>query len=157
MTRDVMLSQAPIASAYIHAIPTEGMSAETAAAHYERDLKAYYGADQLDPARPLFDVNLLGLGPDGHTASLFPGTSVLNERERWVVPVVGPGNEMRITLTYPVLESSRHTAFLVAGAEKRDIFARLRQGDPALPAANLHPIGDLWFFADEAAAGISAK
>jgi 6-phosphogluconolactonase len=142
-----------VASAYIHSIPTEELTAEAAAAKYEGELKAFYRADTLDPARPLFDVNLLGLGPDGHTASLFPGTSVLNERERWVVPVVGPNGEMRITLTYPVLESARHTVFLVTGEEKRAIFARFRQGDRTLPAANLHPSGKLWLFADAAAAG----
>jgi 6-phosphogluconolactonase len=64
-------------------------------------------------------VNLLGLGPDGHTASLFPGTAVLAERNSWVAAVVGAKPEARITLTYPVLESSRHAAFLVAGDDKK--------------------------------------
>src|SRR6266478_6211916 len=95
----------------IHGIAMIGTPAEAAAA-YERVLKSYYGSENLDPARPLFDIQILGLGPDGHTASLIPGTSVLEERQRWVAEVIGGRPEPRITLTYPVLESSRHTAFL---------------------------------------------
>jgi 6-phosphogluconolactonase len=152
MVRGAMLSQAPIPTANVHPVPTEGITPEAAAADYERELKSFYGAERLDPARPLFDVNLLGLGPDGHTASLFPGTGVLEERERWVAAVVGP-KPARITLTYPALESSRHVAFLVAGKEKREIFGRFQRGEPALPAARLRPIGALHLFADAAAAG----
>ena len=103
------------------------------------------------PARPLFDVTLLGLGPDGHTASLFPGTAVLAERDRWVAAVVGAKSETRITLTYPALESSRHVAFLVAGKEKRAIFEPLSPRRLNLPAARLHPAGTLWLFGDAAA------
>ncbi|MCK8218640.1 6-phosphogluconolactonase, partial [Erwinia amylovora] len=83
----------------------------------------------LDPARPLFDVNLLGLGDDGHTASLFPGTAVLTERALWVAPVIGAKTEARITLTYPALDSSGCAAFLVTGAGKADILKRLVDGD----------------------------
>jgi 6-phosphogluconolactonase len=153
MVREALLSHAPIPATNIHPVPTEGVSPETAALAYERALKSFYGADRLNPARPLFDVNLLGLGPDGHTASLFPGTSVLAERERWVAAVPAVKSETRITLTYPALESSQHTAFLISGVEKRAIFRRLRDGDESLPAARLHPTGTLWFFSDTAAAG----
>jgi len=97
-------------------------------------------------------VALLGLGPDGHTASLFPGTKVLDERRRWAAEVVGAKPEARITLTYPALESSRHTAFLVAGADKRAMLSRALAGDPAVPAARLNPVGDLTWFIDAAAA-----
>jgi 6-phosphogluconolactonase len=98
-------------------------------------------------------VNLLGLGLNGHTASLFPGSPALAEREKWVAAVIGAKPEARITLTYPTLESSRHAAFLIEGDEKRAIFKRLRHGDESLPAARLHPTGTLWMFADAAAAG----
>ena len=117
----------------------------------KRVLKSYYGAETLDPARPLFDVMLLGLGPDGHTASLFPGTSLLDERHRWAAEIAGARPEIRITLTYPALESSRHAAFLVAGADKREMLARALAGDQALPAARLRPVGELVWFADTAA------
>jgi 6-phosphogluconolactonase len=114
-------------------------------------LKTYYGSESLDEARPLFDIDILGLGPDGHTASLIPGTSVLEERHRWVAEVIGGRPEPRITLTYPVLESSRHTAFLVAGTDKREALSRVLAGDQALPAARIRPVGDLAWFVDEAA------
>ena len=152
MVRTAMLSRAPIPATNIHPVPTEGTTPEAAASDYERELKSFYGAERLDPARPLFDVNLLGLGPDGHTASLFPGTPVLEEREKWVAAVVGP-KPTRITLTYPVLESSRHVAFLVAGNEKREIFSRLQRGESTFPAGRLSPTGTLHLFADAAAAG----
>jgi 6-phosphogluconolactonase len=153
MARLAMLSRAPVPPANIHPIPTEGLTADAAAKQYERELKSFYGAERLDPHRPLFDVNLLGLGLNGHTASLFPGSPVLAEREKWVAAVIGADPQARITLTYPALESSRDAAFLVVGEEKRAIFRRLRQGDESLPAARLHPTGTLWMFADVAAAG----
>ncbi len=153
MVREAMLSRAPIPAANIHPVPTEGLDPEASAAAYERELKSFYGAERLDPARPLFDVTLLGLGEDGHTASLFPGTTVLAERARWVAAVVGAKSEARITLTYPALESSRHAAFLVAGDGKQAMLSRLLRGDERLPAARLHPTGTLWIFADVAAAG----
>ena len=156
MVRQSLLSQVPTPQANIHAIPTEGFGPDAAASAYELTLKSFYGADRLDPDRPLFDVTLLGLGPDGHTASLFPGTPALGERERWVAAVADAKGNARITLTYPVLESSRHTAFLVTGAEKNAILDRLRRGDQSLPAARLHPVGDLRIFAD-AAAGTAIK
>ena len=152
MVREALLSRTPIPAINIHPIPTEGVSPNAAASAYERELKSFYGAERLDPARPLFDVNFLGLGPDGHTASLFPGTAVLGEYDRWVAAVVGAKSEARITLTYPALESSRHAAFLVAGKEKNAIFERFCRGDDTLPAVRLHPTGKLWIFADAAAA-----
>jgi 6-phosphogluconolactonase len=153
MVREALLSHAPIPADNIHPVPTEGTTPAAASAAYERELQTFYGATRLDPARPLFDVTLLGLGPDGHTASLFPGTAVLAERERWVAAVADAKSQMRITLTYPALESSRHVAFLVTGAEKRAALDRFRRGDDALPAARLLPTGRLWIFCDTAAGG----
>jgi 6-phosphogluconolactonase len=153
MVREALLSRAPIPTINVHPIPTEHLSSDAAACAYERELKSFYGAERLEPARPLFDVALLGLGPDGHTASLFPDTAVLAERGRWVAAVVGAKSETRITLTYPALESSRYATFLVAGQEKRAIFDRLRRGDNNVPAARLRPTGTLCLFIDSAAAG----
>lgn len=153
MVREALLSRVPIPAANIHAIPTEGISPGVAASAYERQLKSFYGAERLDPDRPLFDVTFLGLGPDGHTASLFPGTAVLAEQNRWVAAVVGVKSEPRITLTYPALESSRNAAFLVEGQEKHAILSRLCCGDKSLPAAHLRPVGALRIFADKAAMG----
>lgn len=153
MVREAMLSRVRIPLANIHPVPTEGVTPEAAAYRYERELKSFYGADRFDRARPIFDVVLLGLGPDGHTASLFPGSIALGERNRWVVAVAGPKSEARITLTYPALESSRHAAFVIEGQTKRTIVERLRHGDRGPPAAHLRPSGALWLFSDVAAAG----
>jgi 6-phosphogluconolactonase len=150
MVRAAMLGRAPVPPANVHGIATVGTAGDAARA-YEDALKSYYGSDRLDAARPLFDVQLLGLGPDGHTASLIPGTSALDERQRWVVDVVGVRPEIRITLTYPPLESSTHTAFLAAGADKSGVLARVLAGDQSLPAARLRPTGQLTWFVDEAA------
>ncbi len=150
MVRAALLGRVPVPPGKIHAIPTTGRPAD-AAAEYERVLKSHYGSESLDPSRPLFDIQILGLGPDGHTASLIPGTSVLEERHRWVAEVIGGRPEPRITLTYPAIESSRHTAFLVAGADKRETLSRALAGDPALPAARIRPVGELIWLVDEAA------
>ena len=150
MVHSALFERAPVPPGNIHGIPTNGTPADAAAA-YERVLKSYYGSESLDPTRPLFDIQILGLGPDGHTASLIPGTSVLEERHRWVAQVIGGRPEPRITLTYPALESSRHTAFLVAGADKRETLSRALAGDQALPAARIHPVGELIWFVDKAA------
>jgi 6-phosphogluconolactonase len=151
MVKDALLDHAPIPKENVHPVLFAGLTPETSAAAYERELKGFYGQEDLDPAHPLFDVNLLGLGPDGHTASLFPGTEVLNERTRWVAPVVGAKAEARITLTYPALDSARQVAFLVAGAEKAQMLARLCRGDAAIPASGVHPTGELRVFSDAAA------
>jgi 6-phosphogluconolactonase len=98
-------------------------------------------------------VNFLGLGEDGHTASLIPGEAVLEERRRWVAAVAHGRPEVRITLTYPALESSRVVAFLVTGAAKAKILKAVRSGQADVPAARVKPNGKLLWFVDRAAAG----
>src|SRR5215468_11010058 len=152
MVREAMFSKAPVPPENIHPVPVEG-TPEEAAREYEQTLRHAYGATTLDPARPLFDVMLLGLGPDGHTASLLPGEPVLEERKRWVAAVSHGRPEVRITMTYPVIESSRHVAFLVSGREKAAIFRAIQAGGSDVPAARVRPVGELFWFADQAAAG----
>jgi 6-phosphogluconolactonase len=152
MARDALLSRVPIPLGSIHPIPTEGLSPERAAAAYEATLMRFHGTDVLAPDRPLFDVTLLGIGDNGHTASLFPGQPALHETRRWAVAVFGADPEPRITLTYPPLNSSRDVAFLATGARKRDVVARARAGDRAIPAALVRPTGRLHWFTDRAAA-----
>ena len=154
MTREAMLAKAPIPSENIHPVPTDG-TPDDAASRYERTLQSAYSATVLDPARPLFDVTLLGLGADGHTASLLPGEPVLQERKRWVAAVSRGRPEVRITTTYPVIESSRRVAFLVSGKEKASVFRAIRTGDSQVPAARVRPVGELIWFVDRAAAGES--
>ena len=154
MVREAMFAKAPVPSENIHPIPVDG-SPDAAAGRYERTLQQAYGATTLVATRPLFDVTLLGLGPDGHTASLLPGEPVLEERKRWVAAVSHGRPEVRITLTYPVIESSRRVAFLVAGREKAPVFRDIRAGGSGVPAARVRPVGELFWFVDRAAAGES--
>ncbi len=152
MANGTLFSPLAAARESIHRIPTSGFDAEAAALAYERELQAWYGVDRLDSARHLFDIMLLGLGANGHLASLFPDQPLLAERRRWTGAVFGVAEQSRITLTYPVLESARETAFLVAGAQKREALAAVLGGDRAMPAARLEPRGGLRFFIDRAAA-----
>jgi 6-phosphogluconolactonase len=152
MAADAMLRHAPVPNGHIHPVPTEGLSPEDAARAYQGELQRFHGSPRLDDA-PLFQVVLLGLGTNGHTASLFPGTPALDERTAWAAAVTPEGEPTRITLTYPALESCRHAAFLVAGADKRDVLARVRAGDQSLPAARYRPQGELRWFTDAGAEG----
>ena len=151
MANEAFLSKVPVPDVNIHAVPTDGLSPDESAAAYEATLMRFYNADTLAPGRPLFDVTLLGIGEDGHTASLFPGQPALQETRRWVVAVIGAKREPRITLTYPALNSSRHVAFLVTGKEKQEVLTRVRDGISTLPAAMVRPVGHLLWFTDRAA------
>jgi 6-phosphogluconolactonase len=149
MAREAMIAHVPIPPAQLHPVPTEG-TPEQAARQYEAVLRDFAARR---PGRPLFDLQLLGLGTDGHTASLFPGAPVLAERRALVAAVVGAKPEPRITLTYPALDDSDAVAFLVTGAEKRVILRRFLDGDANLPSVGVRPRGTVTVFADRAAAG----
>ena len=154
MARRLFLASTGAPRGNIHPIPTDANYPEGAANIYEDELKSFYGADRLDPARPLFDDVLMGLGPDGHTASLFPGSRALDEKQRWVVGVAKSGWEPfvpRVTLTFPALASTREMLFIVNGAGKRDILQRVFSGED-LPAARAYAEGDLVWLLDRAAA-----
>ena len=154
MTRESLLARGA-APRGLFAVPVDGTPQQAAEA-YEEILRQQYGASILEPGVPLFDLVLLGLGEDGHTASLLPDQPVLNERKRWVAAVPEGRGEPRITLTYPALESSRLILFLVTGAAKRDALAQVRGEGArggALPAAALRPQGRVLWLTDEAAAG----
>ena len=146
-----LLSRLDLARDHIHPMATES-NAVDGAKRYEGMLHRAYGGTDLDPARPLFNLVLLGLGENGHIASLFPGNPVLDERKRWVAPVLGQALP-RITLTYPALESSAHVVFYVTGVQKRDAVRKVLSGDNAMPAARLRPRGQTLWFLDAAAAG----
>lgn len=135
MMHRLLFSRVPVPAENLHPMPGVG-TAEDAARSYETRLKQFYGADTFEADRPLFDVNLLGLGSDGHTASLFPGQPVLKEQTAWVATCVPPAAPYtRITLTYPAIHASRHVVFLVEGAGKKEAVAKVRAQDPpARPA-----------------------
>ena len=139
--------------ANIHPIPTDTSDPNAAARRYESELQSFYGANALDPARPLFDVVLMGVGPDGHTASLFPDYPAIEETEHWVVGVPKAHVEPfvpRVTLTLPALNSCREMLFEVAGAEKRAILTRVLDGGN-LPANRAQSIGETIWLVDTAA------
>jgi 6-phosphogluconolactonase len=154
MARRLFLDRVPAPRENIHPIAMDTNYPEGAARLYAEELKRYYGADRLDPARPLFDLVLMGLGTDGHTASLFPHSPALDEKERWVVGVAKAGMEPlvpRVTLTFPALASTREMLFLVDGAGKHDILSRVLSGED-LPAHRAYADGELVWLIDRAAA-----
>jgi 6-phosphogluconolactonase len=137
----------------IHPIPTDTANSQEAARRYETELQSFYGADRLDATRALFDVVLMGVGPDGHTASLFPNYPALEQTERWVLGVpeahVKPFVP-RVTLTLPALGSCREMLFEVSGPDKRAILTRVLDGED-LPANRAHSIGETIWLVDKAA------
>ncbi len=150
MARRLLLDRVPIPSGNICPIPTSVENVEEAARLYETELHRFYGAERLLPGRPLFDVVLMGLGPDGHTASLFPGHAELDEKTRWVVGVPEAGLEPfvpRVTLTFPTLASTREMLFLVSGSSKREIVSQVLAGAD-LPAAHAYSEGELLWLVD---------
>jgi 6-phosphogluconolactonase len=154
MARRLLLDLVPVPPGNIHPIPTAATDVEEAARRYETELRGFYGANRLDPGRPLFDVVLMGLGADGHTASLFPGRPEVEERARWVAGIAEAGLEPfvpRVSLTLPTLASTREMLFLVSGHGKREILTRVVSGAD-LPAARAYADGDLVWLVDRDAA-----
>jgi 6-phosphogluconolactonase len=152
MVKEALFDHVDIPAANIYPIPGEG-DPNTAAATYQAQMQAYYGSQALDAARPFFDVILMGLGEDGHTASLFPGNPALEETMAWAVAVSDPSvSQARITLTYPVFDSSRVVAFLAEGSKKSTPLRRVLAGDRSAPAARVKSMGEVLWFVDKAAA-----
>lgn len=154
MTREALLSRAPIPAENVHPMPTNCDSPEECAGVYESELRKFFGH-----APPSFDLQLLGLGPEGHTASLFPGSPALDEKTRWVAAVEAPATpRQRLTLTPVVLKQGRNTRFLVSGADKRAVVQGLRKQDESsrdnspYPAARLRFGGNVAWFLDRTAA-----
>jgi 6-phosphogluconolactonase len=151
--RTELLSRVPVPQANVHPMPTDLPEIGDAAAAYESLLRESHG-----PGGPLFDLAILGLGVDGHTASLFPGSPALLEIRRWVVPVLAPvPPARRLTLTLPALNLAREIFFLVAGAEKAPALANAFRADFSpedCPAAGVRPAGGrtIWWVDDAAAA-----
>jgi 6-phosphogluconolactonase len=154
MARQLFLNRAGAPERNSHPIPTDANYPEGAARIYEDALKAFYGADRLDPVRPLFDLVLMGLGGDGHTASLFPHSPALTEKTRWVLGIGKAGMEPfvpRVTLTFPALAATREMLFLIDSADKRAILSRVLAGED-LPAHRAYSDGELVWLVIRAAA-----
>jgi 6-phosphogluconolactonase len=153
MTREALLAHVPIPAANVHPAPTSLPTPEKAAEAYDAQLRGFFGT-----AEPAFDATLLGVGPEGHTASLFPGSPALEETKRWVAAVqVAAKPPNRLTFTLPVLNCSRNVYFLVAGKDKREILAALRAEPDSrpsqYPAGRIRPAdGRVVWLLDQAAA-----
>lgn len=136
---------------HVHRMPAEAPDIDAAALSHESELRLAFGARGSEP--PAFDLIWLGMGPDGHAASLFPGSLALEEDERWVVGNWVPSLETwRMTLTYPVLNAARTVIFVVTGADKADALRAIRAGDSGLPAEGVAARRVEWIV-DAAAAG----
>jgi 6-phosphogluconolactonase len=153
MMRQSLLDRVPEAAALFHRIAAERPDHEAAALDYEEEIR-----QALKPRKgdwPRFDVILLGMGDDGHTASLFPGTAALEEKTRWVTPNFIPKfKAWRITLTFPVLNAAAEVVFLAAGEKKAERLKEVLEGPPdRYPAQAVRPAtGELWWYIDEGAA-----
>ena len=155
MTNEAMLSRVPVPPENIHRIRAENPDAGKAADDYEQELRGFFKleAEQLPP----FDCVFLGMGPDGHTASLFPGTKALDERQRLVVSNwVDKFQSYRITMTTPVLNNADIVIFLVSGEEKAEPLREVLEGEKQtdmFPAQLIKPThGKLLWLVDQAAA-----
>lgn len=157
MIRDTIISRVTIPEENVHAIPTDGCDPETSARQYEEAIRFF----RLDAGQyPSFDLIVLGLGVDGHTASLFPGNNAVHETARLAAAVRrNDGSHDRITLTIPVLNSAAHLIFLVTGEEKAAILRRVVETrDISLPAALVDPgRGDVLFLIDEEAGALLSR
>lgn len=161
MADETMLSKIPVAAGNIFRVAAENPDAAAAAGAYEQTLRKFFALESGQV--PRFDLILLGMGPDGHTASLFPGTAALQEKTRLVVANwVDKLKTSRITLTLPVLNAARCVAFLVSGTDKADALKAVLEGDAPgeqYPSKLVKPNdGKLIWLVDRAAAsGLSEK
>jgi 6-phosphogluconolactonase len=164
-----LISKVPVPSQNVHRIPAELNPPEDAAKAYEKILGEFFGSSVKTETHsqamsgvepfPSFDLILLGVGKDGHTASLFPGDRVLEEKKRWVAMVRNPHGSPpvpRITLTLPVINRAECVLFLVSGTGKREVIRSiLKDVGPAIrsyPAARVSPVGRLAWLIDEGVA-----
>ncbi len=154
MAKEALLDHVPVPSSNVHRIETDTGEPHEVASRYEKLLMA--SLPKTAEGIPQFDLILLGIGPDGHTASLFPGTDILQQRERFVAAVyVKQKSTWRISLTFPVIDAARHLMFLVAGEDKSGIIGEILsscKAEPVFPVQMLNPAGEVEFYLDREAA-----
>ncbi len=152
MAKETLLDRVPCPAGNVHPMPTHFPSPDAAARDYEKTLRTYFGTNW-----PHFDLSFLGIGEDGHTASLFPGSPALGEQTRWVVAVETPANPpVRLTLTLPALTRAASIYVLVTGSKKGSTLHHVLAGPPdpnTYPAAGVRLTeGTLIWWVDRAAA-----
>ena len=155
MTQEAWLNHVAIPAENIFIVPTDAASPQESAERYQQALLTSFQVPQGPP--PQFDIILLGMGDDGHTASLFPNTAALNETERWVT-VGQKDDQPRITFTAPLINQARHVMFLVAGANKQmalsQVFAPTADS-ATYPSRLIAPVGTLqWMLDIDASQGL---
>ena len=154
MAREALLDRVAVAPERVHRMRGE-LPVVEGAAEYEAAMRALFAEGAADDARPLVDVCLLGVGDDGHTASLFPGARTLAIRDRWAAAAEAPPTSPihdRITLTLPMLSRSRVVCFLVAGAGKAEILRRILVDEEPLPAGLVRGVEETYWMMDRGAA-----
>jgi 6-phosphogluconolactonase len=152
LIRSSLLSRIPLPAQNVHPVPVDPDDSSTSAKKYEEELRYFF---RLSPgALPDFDLIHLGMGPDGHTASLFPGSAALEETERLSVGVLLDGDRHnRITLTFPAINNAENIMMLVTGKEKARVVKQvIEEEDESLPAARVRPRGRLLYVLDKEAA-----
>jgi 6-phosphogluconolactonase len=154
MARETLLEAVPCPVGNVHPMPTELPDPDLAAREYEKTLRNYFSEDW-----PRFDLVLLGLGEEGHTASLFPGSPALNENKRWVVAVKAPAKPaLRLTLTLPAITGASNIYFLVTGSNKAEALHHVLTGSPhpkSYPASGIRRAkGTVIWWLDRAAAAL---
>ncbi len=158
MVREALIDRVPFPPDNVHRIHGE-LSPDEAAARAEEDLRRAFPRQDI----PRFDLMVLGIGADGHTASLFPGSPEMDETERLMVPVHRPElpQPWRVSMTLPVLNAAARVLFLVADPAKGDVVRRAIAGDPALPAGRVQPTdgAETWIVTEDVAdaAGITDR
>lgn len=160
MTKEYLLSKVPVPESHVFRMPGETMPPQTGAKAYENAMKAFF---KLDKSFPHLDLILLGMGEDGHTASLFPGTDALQNSERWIVSnYVAAKSTTRLTMTFPIINDAKRVAFLCTGASKAGIVRDVFRDDISptrYPAQRVKPANGelLWFLDSEAASKLKGK
>ncbi len=155
MILSTLLDAVEIPKENIHPISTSEDSPRAAALTYEQEMISHF--DLLQNNYPEFDLILLGIGEDGHTASLFPNSPALNETEHLTASVSpgDPAKKERITITFPVINNSKNVFFLVSGTNKAKVINKISGNDRSLPATNISPAkGTLFFLLDKDAASL---
>jgi len=144
MTQNSLMTSGRVPQSHLHRVPAEMADASEAAARYDVELRAFFPAEKCLNGFPRFDAVLLGMGPDGHTASLFPGSQGLAETQRWVIANwVEKFKTDRITFTFPVLDAARNILLLVAGPDKADMLHEIlvtKRGEAAYPVQRVVPV-----------------
>ncbi len=157
VARELLLDRLPgVSTGAVHRMPADLPDRDREARRYQAELARAFGAASDASRPPALDLIWLGMGRDGHTASLFPGSAALEERRRWVVASWAPAPAAwRLTLTLPIINAARSVLFVVTGTDKAGPLASIRSGSPALPAALVHARSTVWVV-DASAAGMSS-